>query len=148
MSYKSVENTQDCMAEGDYEAILLKCEDKTTDSGYELIAFDFKIRDDVEQAYQRKHFFYSVFKENDGSLNEKNIEKLGKIANALGIPNDAEFDLPDLVGKCCILHIKPWTNDKGVKKDSLYYAKPTKAGQMIEPASGYMKVALEDVVPF
>ena len=148
MGYKAIANTQDCMAEGDYEAVLLKCEDKTTDMGYELIAFDFKIREDVEQAYQNKRFFYNVYKESDGSLTEKNMGKLGRLANALGIPNDAEFDLPDLLGKCCILHLRPWTNDKGVTKDTLYYAKKTEAAPPNQDAIGYTVVDVGGDDPF
>jgi len=60
MAFKSCENTgaNGCMREGDYEVMLISCAETTTrTTGAPTIAFDFRVRDDVEQSYQGKHIF-------------------------------------------------------------------------------------------
>lgn len=147
MGYRSIESAQECMKAGAYEAVVRKCEEKTTDQGYELISIDFQMRADVQQEYKNKHFFLNIFKEADGSLSDKGINRLGKVAHALGIPKDSDFDLPDLIGRCCILNIRPFTNENGITKDSLYYAEPTKAGQYVQSVTAISNDDDEDM-PF
>lgn len=136
MAFKAYENTgsSTCMKEGDYEVILMSCSETTTrTSGMPTIAFDFKVRDDVEQAYHGKHIFKNFYPDRD--TNQYPLEKIGKIANALGIEKGAEFELYDLVGRCCILHMRPYKGSDGIERDSIYYAESTKVGQMIASAS-------------
>lgn len=135
MAFKSYENTgsDGVMLEGDYEVQLVSCGETTTRmSGIPCIAFEFVVREDVEQRYKRKHIFKNFFKSDDGMWP---YEKIGKIANALGVPKGQEFELHDLVGMCCILHIKPYKKQDGTMIDTIYYAKETEAGQLIQPAS-------------
>lgn len=149
MAFKAKKEEQVCMAEGNYEVIVVDCKEKTTDQGYELISFDFKIRDDVEQAYKRKRFFKSFYREQDGSLSEETEKKLCVLAHNLGIPDGSDFDLPDLIGKCCILHIGPYTNpNTGLTKDALMYSKPTEVGQAIDAPQGFTDVSETEEVPF
>lgn len=145
MAFKSYENSgaNQAMVEGDYEVILVKCcETSTKTSGIPVIAFDFQVREDVEQKYQRKHIFKNFYQ--DRETYEWPMEKIGKFANALGVPKDSEFELEDLVGKCCILHMRPFTGDDGVARDAIFYSAPTKVGQMIQSLptidEGYVEV--------
>lgn len=149
MAFKSYENNggSQAMAEGDYEVILVKCcETSTKTSGMPVIAFDFQVREDVEQRYQRKHIFKNFYQ--DRETYAWPLEKIGKFANALGVPKDEEFELADLVGKCCILHMRPFTGDDGVVRDAIFYPAPTKAGQLINSLptidDGYEEVDLDD----
>lgn len=137
------------MPEGDYEVICLQAvETSTKTSGLPVIKLDFQVRSDVEQAYQRKHIFKNFYQDDNGQWPG---EKIGKLANALGIPKDESFELADLEGRCCILHMKPFTGNDGVERDSIYFAAPTKAGQMVQTApaaaQGYVEVD-DDDVPF
>lgn len=151
MEFKSYENDGNLMAEGDYEAILLKAvETSNKNTGEPVIRLDFQIRSDVEQKYRRKHIFKSFYQDENGQWP---MEKIGKMANALGIPKEEEFDLPDLVGKCCLLHVKPCKGRDGVERDTIYFAKATKAGQAVQSApmgtpEGYQEVTDEEDFPF
>lgn len=149
MAFKSYENTgsdSNTMLEGDYEVQLVNCrETKTRTSLIPCIEFDFVVRDDVDQRYRRKHIFKNFFKNDNG---EWPVEKIGKIANALGIPQGQEFDLSDLIGLCCILHIKPYKRQDGTMIDTIYYAKSTEAGQLVQMASNDFTEITEDDLPF
>ena len=151
MAFKSYENDGGLMLEGDYECILVKCCETTTrTTGLPVIAFDFQVRSDVEQKYQRKHIFKNFYQ--DENTGDWPTEKIGKYANALGIPKGEEFELEDLVGRCCILHMKPYAGSDGVQRDAIFYTAPSKAGQAVQsvPAaapSDYEEVEDEDL-PF
>ena len=148
MKFTSVKNDGGgLMKEGDYEVILVRCEETTTKtSNLPVIAFDFQVRQDVEQPYQRKHIFRNFYQD---SLSGKwPMDKIGKLANSLGITEEEDFDLEDLVGRCCILHMKPFTGQDGVTRDTVYWSAPTKVGQMIqEPAGSFTEVEDEEI-PF
>lgn len=147
MAFKSYENTgsdNGVMLEGDYEVQVVNVEETSTrNSGIPCIAFDFVVREDVDQRYKRKHIFKNFFKDDNGAWP---VEKIGKIANALGIPQNQEFELSDLVGMCCILHIKPYKRQDGTMIDTIYYAKSTEAGQLIQTAQNdFVEVEDEDL---
>lgn len=149
MAFKSYENTgsdNGTMLEGDYEVQVVNVEETLTrNSGIPCIAFDFVVRADVDQRYKRKHIFKNFFKNDNG---EWPVEKIGKIANALGIPQNQEFELSDLVGLCCILHIKPYKKQDGTMIDSIYYAKSTEAGQLIQTAQNDFVEVDDEELPF
>lgn len=132
MPFTSCVNTpaNNSMREGDYECILKKCEvGRTKTSGIECIDCDFVVREDVIQDYQRKHIFKRFYRDNNGKWP---MEKIGKMANALGVEQGSSFELADLVGLCCILHVKPWTPPDSLEpRDTILYFAQTKFGQMI-----------------
>lgn len=134
MAFKAYENDGGLMVEGNYEVICLKAEETLTKNGNPVIAFDFQVRSDVEQRYQRKHIFKNFYM--DSQTGEWPMEKIGKMANALGIEKDVELELSDLVGRCCILHMKPFEGQDGVKRDAIFYAKRTEAGEAIQTIPG------------
>lgn len=152
MAFKSVENNGGLMVEGDYEVICLDAMETETKGAYPVIAFDFQVRSDVEQKYQRKHIFKNFFRDQDTHQWPK--EKIGKLANSLGIPKGDNFELSDLRGKCCILHMRPFKGQDGVERDAIFWTAPTKAGQIGEapqqqsPANhGFVQVEDEEI-PF
>lgn len=150
MGFKSVENTGGLMAEGDYEVICLVAKEGETKGGTPVIKFDFQVRSDVEQKYQRKHVFKSFYR--DEETGEWPADRIGKYANSMGIPKGEEFELADLEGKCLILHMRPFKGQDGVERDSIAWTAPTKAGQIAEnpnalAGSGFVLVEDEEV-PF
>lgn len=150
MAFKAYENDGGTMVEGDYEVICLKAEETLTKNGNLVIAFDFQVRSDVDQRYKRKHIFKNFYM--DSLTGEWPMEKIGKMANALGIEKGEEFELSDLVGRCCILHMKPFKGNDGVERDAIFYAKQTKAGQAVNvleagSADGFEEVTDEEL-PF
>ena len=153
MAFKAYENDGGLMAEGDYEVICLKaCETTTKTTGIPVIAFDFQVRGDVDQKYRRKHIFKKFYQEN-GEAGAWPFKKIGKLANALGIPKGEAFELEELTGRCCILHIRPFKGNDGVERDSIFYAARTKVGQAVQAIgdqrqeNGYEEIDDEDL-PF
>lgn len=148
MAFKSYENvgSDGTMLEGDYEVQVVNCrETLTRTTATPCIEFDFVVRSDVEQRYKRKHIFKNFFQNDEGGWP---VEKIGKIANALGIPQNQEFELGDLVGLCCILHIKPYKRQDGTMVDTIYYAKSTEAGQLVQMASNDFTEVDDEELPF
>lgn len=123
-SFKSVQNNGGMMAEGDYEVYVKKCEFGETKTGTECISFDFVVRADVEQPYQNKHIFKKFYKNEAG---EYPLDKIGKYANALGIAEGQDFELDDLIGRSCIVHISHFIGDDGVKRECIFYTTKSKA---------------------
>lgn len=152
MAWTSVENDGGLMVEGDYEVICLKCKQGETQGGTPVIDFDFQVRTDVEQKYGRKHVFKSFYP--DRETGEWPTERIGKYANALGIPKGEQFELSDLVGKCCIVHMRPYKGNDGVTRDSVAWVAKSKAGQIGEvqqpaaPASGGFVEVADEELPF
>lgn len=123
MAFTSVENkSSGLMKEGEYEAFCSDAKITTTENRTDTIAFDFVIRTDVEQAYQRKHVFKNFYQDDNG---EWPGEKIGKFASSMGIPNGTEFELNDLIGRNLILVIKHFTGSDGVERECIYYTKKT-----------------------
>lgn len=128
--FKSVENNSGLMAEGDYEVYVKSCEETTTKAGNPCIKFDFIVRGDVDQPYQNKHVFKNFFPNRD--TGEYPAEKIGRYANALGIEKGQEFELDDLVGRNCIIHISHFTGDDGLERECIFYTAPSKASPYME----------------
>lgn len=147
MNFKSVENDGGLMKPGDYEVYVKSCAESITKSGNECIAFDFVIRADVEQPYQNKHVFKNFYRDSTG---EYDAVKIGKYANALGIEKGQDFELSDLVGRNCILHIEHFTGNDGITRECIYYTAKSKADAFVAPAPTFDELPDEDddALPF
>lgn len=144
MGFKSVENDSGLMQEGEYEVYVHDCcETKTKSSGMDCIKFDFVVRADVDQKYKNKHIFKNFYK--DKETGEWPNEKIGKYANALGIEKGTEFDLDDLIGRNCRAVIRHFTGGDGVKREAIFYLKPSSAGEYIAKLPGSDLTELDDL---
>ena len=132
MAFKAVENDGGLMKKGDYEVYVKSCGYATTRNEVECIAFDFVVRADVEQEYQNKHLFKNFYKNRE--TGEYDVAKLGKYANALGIEKGQDFELDDLIGRNCIVHISHFTGDDGVTRECIYYVATSKVTPYIGEA--------------
>lgn len=130
-TFKSVENDGGLMAQGDYEVYVKAAEETTTKNGNPCIKFDFVVRSDVEQPYQNKHIFKNFYPNRDTGAYP--ADKIGKYANALGIEKGQEFELDDLVGRNCIIHISHFTGDDGVTRECIFYTAPSKVEPYMAP---------------
>lgn len=129
MGFKAVKNDGGLMKTGDYEVYLKTCGYATTQNGNECIKFEFVVREDVEQEYQKKHIFKNFWPNRD--TGEYDADKIGKYANALGIEPGTDFELDDLIGRNCILHIGPYEREDGTTIDCIRWLKPSKAESFV-----------------
>lgn len=142
--FKSIAGSEEIniMPEGDYEVYVKDCCFSTTKGGYECIKFEFVVRDDVEQPFKKFHKFKQFYRDRD--TNAWPVDKIGRYANALGIPNGKDFDLSDLIGLNAVMVIRNY-NDKntGEKKDNIYYLKPSKQKPFMS-SSSFVEVDEDD----
>lgn len=144
MAFTSVKNDGGLMKEGEYEVFVSAAEETETKTGKPCIKFDFVVRQDVEQPYQRKHIFKNFYPDDSGNYP---ADKIGKYASSMGIAPGEEFELEDLVGKDCVLVIKHFTGDDGQTRACILYTKESKAGESIQtlaPQPEYAELEEDD----
>ena len=125
MAFTAVENNDGngLMKEGEYEVFVKDAKiTRTKTSGLECVAFEFVVRDDVEQPYQRKHIFKNFYRDDNGNWP---LEKIGKYASSMGVKAGDEFELQDLWGANLIVVIKHYTGSDGTERECVFYTKPT-----------------------
>ncbi len=130
---KPKENDFGPMEEGNYEVILKDAKYTQTQSGIPCISFDWVVRNDVEQKYKNKHIFKRYYQDDKGNWP---VDKLSKAAYGLGVPEGADFDVDDLVGKTCRVHVKPFTFTDGSGNertiDSITNYTASENGQLVQ----------------
>lgn len=125
MAFRSVENDSELMPAGEYEVYVNDCCETSTKNGTDCIEFDFVIRDDIAQQYQKRHKFKRFFRDREtGSWPN---DKIGRYANALGIEKGQEFELDDLIGRSAVMVTKHYTTDDGETRDCVFYLKRSDA---------------------
>lgn len=130
MAFRSVEVDNDLMKKGEYEVYVKDCCFSETKNGTECIKFEFVVRPDVEQPYQNKHKFKQFYR--DSTTGGWPEEKIGKYANALGIPKGEDFELEDLIGRSCVMVINHYQDEKtGETKNCIFFLKAGKAGSFV-----------------
>lgn len=151
MGFKSVENNGGLMKEGDYEVYVKECGYSQTKNGNECIKFEFVVRADVEQEYKNKHIFKNFYPSRE--TGGYDADKIGKYANALGIEKGQDFELEDLIGRNCILHISHFTGDDGVTRECIFWTAQSKANSYItdvrtSDSFGQVDDISDDELPF
>lgn len=146
MAFSSVAADNDLMQEGEYEVYVKNCGYSETKGGTECIKFEFVVRPDVEQPYQNKHKFKQFYRDRD--TNQWPADKIGRYANALGIPSKQDFELEDLIGLNAIMVIKQYQDkETGDTKDCIFFLKPSKAQSLISAppsSSGFVDLYGEE----
>lgn len=143
MAFKSYAKT--LRPEGEYECILNICRQTETLRGDPVIEFDFLIRTDVDQACAGQHIYKRFFTENDGSWPEA---KIGRYANALGVPDGEEYELHDLNGRCCTVVVKHFEKEDGTKAECIFYTKPSEIEQPKPLEVDDLETLTSDDIPF
>lgn len=117
--------------EGDYEVIIESAEVKTFPSGSIAIAFQYVIRNDVDQKFQNGKIFHNVWKkkepnEDDLAVDGFNYGQLMAISDAAALPDGQEYGslaefLTALSGKPVKVHLyHDDYNDKYYEKIDLH----------------------------
>ena len=79
MAFRSVENDNELMKEGEYEVYVKDCCRSETQSHIPVIKFEFVVRADsgIEQAYKNKHVFKNFFPDEEtGNFPEERSESM------------------------------------------------------------------------
>lgn len=142
MAFRSYENDSDIMKKGEYEVYLKDCCETETRNGTECIKFEFVVRSDIEQQYQNKHKFKQFYR--DMETGEWPMEKIGKYANALGIPKGDEFELDDLIGRSCVMVINHYTTEDGETKDCIFFLKKSEKEPYISEGTQFTEMEDEN----
>lgn len=98
------------LPEGKYECIVKDAFPSETKKGTPYLDIRLVIRNDVEQKYQNKYIFHSIWKKKEPSEQDKQVDgysfkQLMSLANAAGLPSGKNYasveDLcKDFIGKC------------------------------------------------
>lgn len=135
MLFKSVRNDSGPMPKGEYEVYVKDCGFAETKGGTECIKFEFVVRSDVVQECQNRHMFKQFYRDRD--TNRWPMDKIGKYANTLGIQEEQDFELAELIGRNCIMVVSHYQDEKtGDLRDFIYYLKPSKADSYVTPPPG------------
>lgn len=100
---------------GKYECIVKDAIPTVTKNGTPYLDIRFVIRNDVEQKYQNKYIFHSIWKkknptEQDKQTDNYNFSQLMNLANAVKLPSGKDYAsvdelCKDFIGKCCNVEI-------------------------------------------
>lgn len=98
------------LPEGKYECIVKDAFLSETKNGTPYLDIRLVIRNDVEQKYQNKYIFHSIWKKKEPSEQDKQVDnysfkQLMSLANAAGLPSGKNYAsveelCKDFVGKC------------------------------------------------
>lgn len=139
MVFRSVEADSDLMREGEYEVYVKNCCFSETNGGTECVKFEFVVRSDMDQPYQNKHKFKQFYRDRDSG--QWPMEKIGKYANALGIPKGQDFELDELIGLSCRMVIKHYTDkETGETRDCVFYLKSSAAQSFVQPVNEFQDI--------
>lgn len=121
--------------EGKYEAVIKSAFLDMTKGGTEFINVQLIVRNDVEQIYQNKYIFHSIWKKKEPNEADKNCDgfsaqQLFKLCKAIDIPENKEFEnleqmLAELVGKPVLVGIKH-DEYNGYKQEKVSFVAKTK----------------------
>lgn len=120
--------------EGDYEALIVKAEEKPTKSGKLHLNLNLVIRNDVDQNYQNGYLFHTLWKrkeptEADNQVNGYGFSQIMSLGKAAGLPNGKNYEsladfLQELIGKPVRAHV---VHDEynGNKRETIAWFNPT-----------------------
>lgn len=109
-NYDNIGSGSELLPEGKYECIVKDAFPYATKNGTPYLDIRFVIRNDVEQKYQNRYIFYSIWKKKEPSEQDKQVDgfsfpQLMSLAKASKLPAGKNYssvdDLcKDFVGKC------------------------------------------------
>ena len=101
--------------EGEYECVVQKIEEKTTQNGKRKLSVWLEIRNDVEQGYKNGLIFHDIWAKkepnmDDVAVNGYNYAQLMAIAAAVKLPQEKEYEdlnalIADMVGKPVLVYL-------------------------------------------
>lgn len=121
--------------EGEYECIIVKCEERTTRNGATGLNFTYVIRNDVEQKFKNGYIFDTLWKRKeptqaDMSVNGYGFGQIMATGKAASLPDGKDYEnldafLADLINKPIRITIKH-EEYNGKMQERVSYKDPTK----------------------
>lgn len=108
----------DNIPEGNYECIIKQAGVKATSGGTLYFSVRFVVRNDVQQKYQNRSIFHSIWQkkpekqtEEDKSVDGFSYKQLMNLCQYAGLPSGKSYDSlndlgEDLKGKCVLINVK------------------------------------------
>lgn len=95
-NYEEVQDF-DLIPKGEYEVIITKIEERTTQNGATGLNFTLVIRNDVEQKYQNRCIFHTLWKRReptqaDLSVNGYGFKQIMQLAKAVRLPSGKSYE--------------------------------------------------------
>lgn len=107
--YSKAQQNDNLKPEGEYECVIHKIEEKTTQNGKCKLSVWLEIRSDVEQSYKNGFIFHDIWAKKEPNMDDAavkgyNYAQLMALASATKLPQDKEYPdldtlLADLTGK-------------------------------------------------
>lgn len=115
-NYENIGSGSELLPVGKYECIVRDAVPAATKNGTPYLDIRFVIRNDVQQKYQNKYIFHSIWKKKEPSEQDKqtdnySFKQLMNLANAVKLPSGKNYAsveelCRDFVGKCCNVEIE------------------------------------------
>ncbi len=107
--YSKAQQNDNLKPEGEYECLVKKIEEKTTQKGKRKLSVWLEIRNDVEQTHKNALIFHDIWAKkepnmDDAAVNGYNYAQLMAIAAAVKLPQDKDYAdlnalIADMIGK-------------------------------------------------
>ena len=134
-NYDNVGNGSELLPEGRYEVIIKTAQLNATKNETPYIDVRMVIRNDVEQKYQNKYIFHSIWKKREPSPQDLNVDgysfkQLMSLAKAAKLPSGKNYSsinelCADFVGKCVVAEIEHQEDNNGKKRERVKFCYET-----------------------
>lgn len=130
-NYEEIGNGSELLPEGRYEAVIKTAQLNTTKNDTPYIDVRMVIRNDVEQKYQNKYIFHSLWKKREPSPQDLSVDgysfkQLMSLAKAAKLPSGKNYSsieelCADFVGKCVIAEIEHKEDNSGKLRERVKF---------------------------
>lgn len=130
-NYEEIGNGSELLPEGRYEVVIKTAQLNATKNDTPYIDVRMVIRNDVEQKYQNKYIFHSIWKKREPSPQDLNVDgysfkQLMSLAKAAKLPSGKNYGsieelCADFVGKCVIAEIEHKTDKSGKMRERVKF---------------------------
>lgn len=134
-NYENIGSGSELLPVGKYECIVRDAVPAATKNGTPYLDIRFVIRNDVQQKYQNKYIFHSIWKKKEPSEQDKqtdnySFKQLMNLANAVKLPSGKNYAsvaelCKDFAGKCCNVEIEHKKGNDGKMRERVTFCNQT-----------------------
>lgn len=130
-NYDNIGNGSELLPEGRYEVVIKTAQLNATKNDTPYIDVRMVVRNDVEQKYQNKYIFHSIWKKREPSPQDLNVDgysfkQLMSLAKAAKLPSGKNYGsieelCADFVGKCVVAEIEHQEDNSGKMRERVKF---------------------------